>query len=57
MYVSAPALRHVYYTALTANVTVDCIMCVLCLCSVNVRVMGDQDNVLIAQPKAELPKG
>ncbi|KAM8772633.1 protein GPR108 [Acanthopagrus schlegelii] len=25
--------------------------------SVNVRVMGDQDNVLIAQPKAELPKG
>lgn len=52
VYVSAPALRRVYYTAVTANVMVDCIMFLLCLCSVNVRVMGAPDNILIAQQKA-----
>uniref|UniRef100_A0A671TGY8 G protein-coupled receptor 108 n=1 Tax=Sparus aurata TaxID=8175 RepID=A0A671TGY8_SPAAU len=44
--------RRVYYTAVTANVMVDCIMFLLCLCSVNVRVMGAPDNILIAQQKA-----
>lgn len=50
---SAPVWQSFYFSALKSMMWRSVINVLVCLCSVNVRVLGEQDNVLIAKLKAE----